>query len=745
MTNLTQFFPKSSESPVGEIRVVVGGITQSPATITTPDGSVWLRENAMYPIAEYPEAAERFYGAGGAYTFSNLSFTPVAVTSTGMPRVVLFGDGKVFTGTNFDDCQRSTNGTNSLQNFAAISAVANSINSGSYGSGRFVIGGDANRVATSTNLVTWTSTSGLVSSQNIEAVAAGNNVWMASVTAQSLSGTNMARSTDGTTWANIVSPWYSGSRCMTYGDGKFAAVNRFGRVEWSTDGLTWTGPNLLNGNSGDRYCNEFAYADGTYVGVGDNTSVAGARGMILTSTDGEYWTARSSGLNLVYNTVTYGAGRWVAGASSGYIATSTDAITWSTQTVGASFTINKVIYTDKFIAVGDAQNIRTSTDGLTWTARTPGVTGTFNDLAYNGSVVVYVGNNGLLGYSTDGITWVNNYSGSVFQGSTMLHIAYGNGVFIATGTNTRVMKSTDGISWSVSAPITAVEGYVSGSPYIAYNSAEGIFGVHFVDPSRENITIYTSTNGDSWATKTIQSGVSSNSNSGYMRLFGWSAANGKFIGIGDYTWSGGIYMTATGDTWNHLPMLTPSSTATFNSIAYGNGRWVVVSGSPYNNIWTSTNLRDWQFVPNPQTSYNYLNQTILKVDYNTSSGLWMYCGNRTLACSTDALSWRPLAQNLGNLTTTATNSGYNWITPGAGSSWYTVGYTYPSTTQTAFWGYTPDPTIPYSPYWDAGEYFFVPKISQSTYTVGTTLTGTQNTGQMLATYNTEAVVYVKGK
>jgi hypothetical protein len=741
MSTLTQFFPKSSELPIGALQVVAGGLFQAPATITAADGSVWLRDNALYPISEYPEAAKVFYGAGGAFTFSSNSFQPSATVGAGIPKVVLFGNNKVFTATLFNDCQRSTNGTNSLQNFAVNGSIANSINAGSYGSGRFVVGGDANAVATSTDLITWTTVTGLLNSSNIDSVAAGNNVWMASVTAQSSSGTNMARSTNGTTWANITSPWNSGSRCITFGDGKFVAVNRYGRVEYSTDGLTWTGPNLLNGNSGDRYCNAFAYANGSYVGVGDNQA-AGTRGMIITSPDGKYWTSRNTSLNLVYNTVTYGAGRWVAGASNGWIATSTDAITWSTQTVGASFTINSIVYTDKFIAAGSGGNIRTSTDGLTWTARTSGVASGINAMAKRPSdnQVVYVGDNGLLGYSTDGITWVNNFSGNAFNGATMSKIAYGNGIYLATGPSTRIMKSTDGISWSVSTPVSAIPDYADLG-WIAFNDQTNLFGVHFIDAQRYDITMYTSTDGNSWVTKTTQAGISSG-NTGAMRLFGWSCANGKFIGITDWSFSGGIYMTANGDGWNHLPYIQNSTTA-YISIAYGGGRWVVASVN--SNLYTSTDLESWEFVQPPLETFGLQSQAINKVEYNSNSGLWMYCGNRMLGCSTDGISWRPLAQNNGNISGSQSFSGYNWLAAGLGSSWYVVGSQNVSTTTGAFWGYTPDPTIPYAVLWDASEYFYVPKISQSTYTLGTTSTGTQVASQAIATNNTEAIVYVKGK
>jgi hypothetical protein len=738
MTNLTQFFPKSSESPVGEIRVVVGGIYNAQPVITAPDGSVWLREDGLYPIADYPEAAKRCYGAGGEFVFS-----PFDNVMSSEPLVCASGNNKVFFGGTWQDSARSTSSGINFLEYLYINGNGGNLISAAFGSGRFIIGGDSNssQVATSTDLVTWSNASLFGGIASITAVAAGGGFFVAATSNQLSSGQNFARSTNGTTWSTVTGTMFNGPLKIAYGQGKFVGFNQYGRVETSTDGLTWSGPQVLNGNSGDRYCNQFAYANGTYVGVGYNNIAP--QGLILSSTDGEIWVNRSASanLNIRLDTVTYGAGVWVAGSiSGGWIAKSTDAVTWTTQTVGASFQITSIAYTDKFIAVGASGNIRTSTDGTTWTARTSGVGVFINALAHRPSDnrIVGVGSSGAIIYSTDGITWTNATSNNPYPSQDLNSIAYGNGVWVATGGRTRVVKSTDAVTWTVCAPITDATQSPNSIPYIAFNSGNNLFGAHFID-SPGGIQIYTSTNGESWITRTDESGINFPS-SGQGRLFGWSAVNGKFIGISDWGFSGGIYQTADGLVWNHLPYSTNGTQ--YKNIAYGNGLWVVVGA--YGNIYTSTDARSWVNRPSPQSA-NFLNMDIKSVAYNENSGVFVYAGQRTLGMSTDGITWEPLAQNEGNLNSGGGYSVYNWVCSGLGKSFYIAGNRYPTASVIRMVGYTPDPTVAYAEYFDASQYFYVPAISQGTYTVGTSSTGTQVSGNFLTTNNTEGVAYMKGK
>lgn len=731
MSTLTQFFPKSSDTPIGEIRVIATGLYNSPATITAPDGGVWLRENSLFPISAYPEAAVRFAGAGGAYTFSNQQPSSL---SGATPRVTLFANNTWFVGITFADSYRSQNGVNNLTNFSFSSGSTNNVNCVTFGGTRWAIGGGTGWINTTTNLSTFSASQVFSGIRDVNSIAYGNGVYVAGSNSNSNTGQLFVTSTDGVTWTTRTGTNYNGSKLMAFGQGKFVSISYTGRCESSTDGITWTGWDNLNGSSGDRNPYEFSYANGTYVAVGYNNS---SQGMIITSTDGEYWTTRAAQTNTLFS-VTYGAGTWVAGGNFGYLVTSTDdGATWTPRSFGVSQTINRVIYGDKFVAVGNNSTIRTSTDGITWTARSTGMSGAYNDIVYAAPLSRYVliGSGGIVAYSTDAITWTNNYNGSAYIGEDMNKVAYGNGVFIAGGTNQRMMKSTDGITWSRSESPSALEP-MNYQPYIAYNPSSGVFGMTYVYSQYGNFTVYTSTNGDVWRQHGNDGGAF-NPSPGSPRLFGWSVANGKFWGHADWNNVGGIWSSTDGVWWNNLPSTT--SGAQYNALAFGNNLWVCVGAT--GNIYTSTDGKYWTARPSPLSDVTY-SGPIKSVAYNPNTGLWVYAGTRCLGCSTDGITWRELP-TIGNLNSTYYVD-YAAVAGGIGASFYCVGSEY-TTSNAYFFGYSPDPTVPYCTAFDASEYFYVPAISQGTYTVGSTSTGTSAQGAYLTTRNMEGVAYVKGK
>jgi hypothetical protein len=272
MSTLTQFFPKSSDTPIGEIRVIATGLYNSPATITAPDGGVWLRENSLFPVSAYPEAAVRFAGAGGAYTFANQQ---PSTLSGAIPRVTLFANNQWFVGVSFSDSYRSQNGVNNLVNFSIPSGGNNTLNAVTFGGGRWAIAGNEGWINTSTNLSTF---SGI---RSVNCIAHGNSVFVASSDSSDNSGSRIVRSTDGITWTSVTNHAYASPKLLAFGQGKFVGVSWNGRCESSTDGITWTNWNNLNGSSGDRNPNQFAYADGAYVSVGYNNSLPSDRGLII--------------------------------------------------------------------------------------------------------------------------------------------------------------------------------------------------------------------------------------------------------------------------------------------------------------------------------------------------------------------------------------------------------------------------------------------------------------------------------
>jgi hypothetical protein len=104
---------------------------------------------------------------------------------------------------------------------------------------------------------------------------------------------------DGETWTEIIPETHVEMEQLIYGNGMFAAVDRFGEVHTSVNGVTWVpmGPRLPGWTYG------IAYGDGIFVAGGyDNVHQVGT---IATSTDGVNWTPRNPGTNASFGRSVY--------------------------------------------------------------------------------------------------------------------------------------------------------------------------------------------------------------------------------------------------------------------------------------------------------------------------------------------------------------------------------------------------------------------------------------------------------
>ncbi|MEY2879871.1 MAG: hypothetical protein RLZZ15_2251, partial [Verrucomicrobiota bacterium] len=128
----------------------------------------------------------------------------------------------------------------------------------------------------------------------------------------------------------------------------------------------------------------------------------GTAGKILTSTDGQIWTTRSSGTTEWLVGVTSAAGKFVVVGDKGTILVSSDAVTWTRAAAsGTTQRLNNVAFGDnRFVAVGEGGAIVTSTDAQTWTPENSGVSTWLRGLVYdkvfyasgqNGEVLVQYG------------------------------------------------------------------------------------------------------------------------------------------------------------------------------------------------------------------------------------------------------------------------------------------------------------------------------------------------------------------
>jgi hypothetical protein len=251
--------------------------------------------------------------------------------------------------------------------------------------------------------------------------------------------------------------------------------------------------------------------------------VAVGEGALLTSTDGESWSAQPLPDGLQYaGGVIYAAGQFVAAGGSGYgIATSTDGLDWTARAPGVE--LNAVAYGNgTFVAVGPMGAVLTSSDGASWIPASSGSTQNLAAVAFgNGRFVATnaaAAGKGSVLVSTDGVHWTPAEAGTAYNQA----VTFGAGRFVVAGSGTSVATSTDGSIWT-EAPLGAYANLLG----IAHGAGR------FVAVGDQG-AVYTSTNATAW-------GPGSSPTSAPLQGIVWT--EGRFVAVG---WGGGIYTSPDG-------------------------------------------------------------------------------------------------------------------------------------------------------------------------------------------------------
>lgn len=426
---------------------------------------------------------------------------------------------------------------------------------------------------------------------------------------------------------------------LAYGNSVFLASTVLGEIYSSTDAVTW-------GNSKTN-----PYSTSTLLDAAQNGSsllvVGGVSSNLLTTTNGTTWNIRSTAGAVDIYALAYGAGNtnpWVYAGASGVLATSTDAITWTARTTGTSTDIRTLTYGNgRYVfssgwTSGSFYNNRagSSTDGVTWTLNPVSTTtmtvvgisysstlGVFKHFAYAGYTNSWTS---YTGTSTDGITWsaatsISTGSAKVVYGEFVngneFHVRlnsdsypnyeiqlYKNGTIVhnLVASNLYNVATTIGVS-----TIYTVKVIHDGSKYV-YS-----FGA---SPS----WVYTSTTGDSGTWTAV---VTASNDQGPRGKF-LNYFNSKFYYSPIYSSGGSVYTTTDFISSSNT---IPETGAI--SLAYGAGIFVHAQN---NNVYTSTNGAAWTLRTSGTTSQ------ITNVTY--ANDKFIYCGfGGALGTSTDGITW----------------------------------------------------------------------------------------------------------
>jgi hypothetical protein len=305
------------------------------------------------------------------------------------------------------------------------------------------------------------------------------------------------------------------------------------------------------------------------------------RGKIAYSTDGVTWTAvADTKLNSAILSVAYGNGRWLAstnGAAAGNsMAYSSDGVTWTAVEQRIySDCINDITFGDgKFVAVGNEGVIAYSTDCVSWTHVTDTTFGADDyvmSAAWGDDKFIAVGykRNGQgknYAYSADGVTWT---AGSGALG-TKSFIAWGNGIWVAAMDWTGIHYSTNGgNTWAytyVPYEYTSTDALNGGPMDIVWGNDKFVAVGSVLDLYSKDVVVYSS-NGKDWTIIwdhpfTIKNGIHS-----------IAYGNGKFIAGGA---GGKIAYSSDGITWTAVTNSSFGSDGVVIDIAYGGGKFVAV-------------------------------------------------------------------------------------------------------------------------------------------------------------------------
>lgn len=443
----------------------------------------------------------------------------------------------------------------------------------------------------------------------------------------------VATSPDGTKWAlwsaHGKTPWAA----MTYGNGRFVALEALGPTAYtSPDGVTWSKQDL----NFSGFWTSMAHGNGKFVAVGTSANQT-SESMAATSPDGASWTAVTLPAAASLASVAYGNGKFVAVGTSanqgseGMAAISSDGINWTVATLpGTTGVWQSVAYGNGiFVAVAcnGARHGAISSDGVKWTTVTlPDSSVGWYSVAYGNSRFVAVNSGDVSAISQDGINWTAVSLPAPVPGAGWLYLAFGNGKFVAIQSGSNQAATLPASVWKA-GKLPATQNWIS----VAYGTVTGK-GV-FVAVANDTDRAAYSSDGLTWQWSQKPNLLPSGT--------GWlSVAYGTvpsvddpqqtrevFVAVCGHNSDVGAVSDDGGKTWTKvkLPAKDHWCSVAYGFDSNGKGTFVAIANNSQNAAYSQDGV-NWHPMSLPRGDYwsavGYGNNTFVAVAQNTHETTW---------------------------------------------------------------------------------------------------------------------------
>lgn len=432
-----------------------------------------------------------------------------------------------------------------------------------FGNGMFVSVGYSGAVLTSTDGLRWTRRN-LGTGARLDSVVFADGRFVVGGAADRLTAKgSFFVSHDGVGWIRVEVDLPADGIPLNivkiaHGNGRFVAIDLYGRVLHSTDGLQWQ---LGTTPSTTGFKRAIVFGNGTFI-------VSGSDSQVWLSTDGATWTEHDSGVTVGFRSLAHGNG----------------------VHVGVGVPINSPL---------DTAIVATSTDGVNWTSRAVQSlpSGGAQIRFLNGRFHLLDGASYLV--STDGIEWEQRN----FTTTGASHVEYGNGTYVAMGYLGRAYTSRDGLGWVASRPadeVSLASVSFANQRFLVFDDTRfsedgltwqpmGFAGHHFQSATfgagnwvAVGTSVSRSIDGTTWSTALQNSETNF---AGVAYGAGWFVA----VGHRTFTSTGGVAHSTDGTDWVEL---APADAGRLRGVAHGPPGFVAVGAG--GTVLHSTDGLAWQ-------------------------------------------------------------------------------------------------------------------------------------------------------